>query len=143
MDNQKKENLIRLINGDNKVEGEDIEDAFVRSFHQDRTVTVAIAALDNNYKAVDERVVIIITGEIASRLVEPYLMGCKKCLPCSVGTILADGKVQFHEEEHDSICCKMVQLSQENVKCLFSLCYKCFMNVSFYLSNRTLNSFAN
>jgi hypothetical protein len=84
-----------------------------RVLRQDKTVLVCIAALKNDQKTV-ERIVIIISGQTASNHLAPYLMG-PKFLPCSVGSISANGNFQFHEEEHDLIQCKMVQLVNDNV----------------------------
>jgi hypothetical protein len=83
-------------------------------YRQERTVMVSVAAVRNDFLFA-ERIVIIISSLKISSLLEPYLLD-QEYLPCSVGFITTDGKLNFCEEEHDFMQIEIARLMSENVR---------------------------
>ena len=83
-------------------------------YRQERTVMVSVAAVRNDFLFA-ERIVIIISSLKISSLLEPYLLD-QEYLPCSVGFITTDGKLNFCEEEHDFMQIEIARLMSDNVR---------------------------
>jgi len=100
---------------DKFIVGDDIKkEKEISLYRQERTVMVSVAAVRNDFLFA-ERIVIIISSLKISSLLEPYLLD-QEYLPCSVGFITTDGKLNFCEEEHDFMQIEIARLMSDNVR---------------------------